>query len=367
MDPQEKRTISRNFDKCIVAPQNITSPQEGFRVIGAFNPGAAALGDTTYILVRVAEMPKEKREGQIALPRVENGKIIVDWQPEESVNILDERSVLTKPDNFLRLTNISHLRLAKSRDGINIDWIDDTPTLFPEGPYEEFGIEDARITPIGDKFYITYVAVSGHGITTALVSTEDFVSFEKHGIIFTTENKDVVLFPEKIDGRYLTLHRPLSANPFGPPEIWMAYSPDLLHWGGHHAVTGGSSEWGSMKVGGGPPPIKTERGWLEIYHGSYKAHEADTVGVYSAGAALFDLENPQKLIGITKEPILVPEMDYETLRAGSEYEHEGFLPNIVFPTGIVQKGDELFIYSGAADTYTAVTILSLQDVLNAID
>ena len=121
-----------------------------------------------------------------------------------------------------------------------------------------------------------------------------------------------------------------------------------------------------MKVGAGAPPIKTKEGWLEIYHGSHKARKRDNVGVYSAGVALFDLDNPSKLVGLSEEPILEPKTDYETLRKGSAYEKKGFLPNIIFPTGIVAKGDELFIYSGAADTYTSVIKLSLQDVLNTI-
>ena len=359
--------VHRLFDKCIVTPDKVTPSQENFEVIGTFNPGVARCGDTTYVLVRVAEMPKKKRDSQVALPRIEDGKIVIDWQRKEAVNTLDGRMVTLKSNNFLRLTNISHLRLATSRDGISIDSIDESPTLFPEGPYEEFGIEDGRITPISDTFYITYVAVSRHGIATALASTKDFSRFERHGIIFTTENKDVVLYPEKLSGQYAALHRPLGATPLSTPEIWMAYSPDLLHWGDHHPITGGNSEWGSMKVGAGPPPIKTEKGWLEIYHGSYKSHEKDTVGVYSAGAALFDLDNARRLIGISPNPILTPETDYETLKPGSIYEKDGFLPNIVFPTGIVVQGDELLIYCGAADTYTTVTRLSLQDVLGAIN
>jgi predicted GH43/DUF377 family glycosyl hydrolase len=350
--------VERLFNKCILAPDEVPPSQKGFEVIGTFNPGVFRHDNMTYFLIRVAEKTTEKREGQIALPRAENGKITVDWQKIDSVHILDERGVKTKPDDFLRLTYISHLRLVKSQDGINISLIDEVPTIFPEGPYEEFGIEDARITPIGDKFYITYVAVSRHGIVTALISTKDFVHYDRHGIIFPTENKDVVLFPEQIGQKFVVFHRPLSANPLGPPEMWLAYSPDLIHWGNHHCVIGGGSDWDSMKVGAGTPPIKTKEGWLEIYHGSYKANEADTVGIYCAGAALFSLDNPKKLIAKSKHPIFIPEM---------EYERRGFLNSIVFPTGIVIEGNELLVYYGAADTYTAVTKLSLQEVLDAAE
>jgi predicted GH43/DUF377 family glycosyl hydrolase len=349
--------LKRLFDKCIVSPDDVTPSQEDLEVVGTFNPGVIRFGDMTYFLIRVAEKPKEKKEGQIPLPRAENRNIVIDWQKIDAVTVLDERAVLSKPEGFLCPTTISHLRLAKSRNGIEIDSIAETPTIFSEGLYEEFGVEDARITHIGDRFYITYVAVSRHGIVTALASTKDFVQFKKHGIIFPTENKDVVIFPEKVGDNYVAFHRPLSANPFGPPEMWMAYSPDLTHWGQHHCLIEGGSDWDSMKVGAGAPPIRTKEGWLEIYHGSYKANETDNVGVYCAGAALFDLDNPEKLIDKSKHPILTPE---------TEYERSGFLASIVFPTGIVVEGDELLIYYGAADTYTAVTKLSLQDILDAI-
>jgi predicted GH43/DUF377 family glycosyl hydrolase len=341
-----------------MSPEMLKPSQDDFEVIGTFNPGVIRHGDITYFLIRVAEKPREKRDGQIPLPRAENGNIVIDWQDENTLTYLDERAFLSKPEEFLCATTISHLRLAKSRDGINIDFITKVPTIFTERPYEEFGIEDARITFINDKFYITYVGVSRHGIVTALASTKDFASFERHGIILPTENKDVVIFPEKIGDNYVAFHRPLSANPFGPPEMWLTYSPDLIHWGQHRCIgIGSGSDWDSLKVGAGTPPIKTEEGWLEIYHGSYKAHETDMVGVYCAGAALFDLDEPHKLIAKAKEPILIPEL---------EYERQGFLGSIIFPTGIVVQEDDLLIYYGAADTYTAVTKLSLRDVLNTV-
>jgi predicted GH43/DUF377 family glycosyl hydrolase len=263
------------------------------------------------------------------------------------------------------LTNISHLRLAKSRDGVSIDSIDEFPAFFPEEPYEELGIEDARITQIDDRFYITYVAVSrDYGITTALASTKDFVDFKKQGIIFPDQNKDVVIFPEKIKGSYTSLHRPLGTNPYSPPKIWIASSSDLIHWGDHNLLRQNNFKWSSMKIGAGTPPVRTQHGWLEIYHGVSKVDDKDTV--YSAGALLLDLNNPQEIIGATKQPILIPTIDYETLKQGSIYENQGFLKNIVFPTGIVNEYDDLFIYSGTADTYTAVTKLSLEEVIDAV-
>ncbi|MBI5787259.1 MAG: glycoside hydrolase family 130 protein [Candidatus Schekmanbacteria bacterium] len=360
----------------------IKPSQEGFEVVAAFNPGVVRHGDTTCFLIRVAERPVEKRPGFIAIPRLKKGEIVIDWQPMDTLIELDERSLRSKAQGYFFLSAISHLRLATSRDGINIDYISETPTIFPRKAFEEFGIEDPRITLIDDTFYITYAAVSRHGISTALASTKDFQTFDRHGIIFPTENKGVVIFPEKINNHYLALHRPLSANPFGPPEMWMAYSPDLMHWGRHHCTIGAccefqcikiapvaglptgcfcrrrrASDWDAMRVGAGAPPLKTQDGWLVIYHGSYKTEPTDKRGVYCGGAALFDLNNPEKLLAKAKMPILVPERDYE---------QNGYMPNVVFPTGVVEEDGNLLIYYGAADTNVAVAKLSLQDVLDAI-
>ncbi|MFQ5900941.1 MAG: glycoside hydrolase family 130 protein [Thermodesulfobacteriota bacterium] len=353
--------IPRLFDKCLITPDDIKPSRDDFEVIGAFNPGVVEFDNTTYLLLRVAERPKEERKGYIALPRMEmaedSQEIVIDWERTEDVDILDKRLVQLKSNGHLRLTYISHLRLAKSRDGIRIDSIDEKPTLFPQEDYEEFGIEDARITSFGDHCIITYVAASRHGIVTALASTNDFNRFERHGIIFPTENKDMVIFPEKINRQFAALHRPLSKAIFGRPEIWIAYSPDLRHWGNHKVVMSGNSYWDSMKIGASAPPVKLPDGWLEIYHGSSKKDQHDAVGVYRAGAVLFDLENPARVIARSKEPILIPEQEYEC---------DGFLPDIIFPTGVVLRGDDLFIYSGTADMYTAVTKLSLNKVLDSL-
>src|SRR5439155_3619406 len=134
---------------------------------------------------------------------------------------VDVRVVKRKRDNLVRLNFISHLRVARSKDGHSIDSADGA-IFGPANQYEEFGVEDPRITRIGDTFYITYVAVSRHGVATALASTRDFKSFQRHGIIFSPENKDVVLFPEKISGTYHALHRPAGSAPFTKPEMWMA-------------------------------------------------------------------------------------------------------------------------------------------------
>src|SRR5262249_49033062 len=156
----------------------------------------------------------------------------------------------------------------------------------PESWTEEFGVEDARITAIGDRYWITYVAVSRHGASTAMASTTDFQTFERHGIIFCVENKDVVLFSDRIGPDYVAIHRPNGATPFTRPEMWLARSHDLRCWGMHEPMSWGPGGWETGRVGAGPPPIRTPEGWLLIYHGNRAPERPGEVGIYSVGALL---------------------------------------------------------------------------------
>ena len=304
----------------------------------------------------MAERPRERRAGYTALPRWQTGAgLTVDWIANDEIDSLDARVVQRKCDGLVRLTFASHLRILHSGDGRSIDREDDA-RFEPRGEFEEFGVEDPRITCIGDKYWFTYVAVSHHGPATALASTTDFQAFTRHGVIFPTENKDVVLFPEPIDGECVALHRPLGGTPFTQPEIWLARSEDMIHWGRHEVLLGSVSGWDAGRVGAGAPPIRTPDGWLEIYHGSARPPRNSGVGAYSAAALLLDVNEPHRIVRKSSEPILVPEADFE---------QEGFMPNVVFPTGVVDRGDTLFIYYGAADTVSAVAELSKVDIIAA--
>ncbi|MDQ3329448.1 MAG: hypothetical protein M3552_02145 [Planctomycetota bacterium] len=231
------------------------------------------------------------------------------------------------------------------------------PLFLPEAESEEYGVEDPRITPLGDRFYVTYVAVSRHGPATALASTTDFRTFERHGIIFCPENKDVVLFPEPIGDSYWALHRPVCGTPFTRPEMWIARSPDVMHWGGHLPLAVSGEEWRSGRVGGGAPPIRVPEGWLVIYHGNRQPARPGDVGAYYGGALLLDSNDPTRVMGRMAEPFLTPELDFEVA---------GFVPNVVFPTGIVRDGESLLVYYGAADACTAVAEFSERELLDAV-
>jgi len=349
--------IRRHFDTCLLRPGDLQPSHDSLEVVGTFNPGAIALDGEVILLVRVAERPRERRDGFTGLPRFDpDAGLTIDWVSNDEVEPVDPRVVQQKRDGLIRLNFISHLRVVRSRDGRSIDSVDG-PRFEPRTIYEEFGVEDARITRIGDTCYFTYVAVSRHGAATALASTRDFASFHRHGVIFHPENKDVVLFGEQIDGAYVALHRPNAATPFCVPEMWLARSPDLLHWGGHEYFLGGGSGWETGRIGAGAPPVRTEKGWLEIYHGNRQPTAPGEVGVYSAGALLLDLEDPRRILRHSEGAIITPQADFE---------REGFVANVVFPTGVVERDDVLQVFYGAADAFTGVVEFSRDELLAAL-
>lgn len=350
--------ISRISSKCLLRPQDITPSHESLEVVGAFNPGAVAVGDEVLILVRVAERPKEKREGFVCSPRWEpDTGLNIDWFAKDHIFAPDPRLFEVKATETIRLSFISHLLVVRSRDGKTIDSIEDT-RFMPENECETYGVEDPRITKIDNRYYFTYVAVSEHGAATALASTTDFKNFERHGIIFPCENKDVVLFPEKINGEYVAFHRPNPAVHFTQPEMWLAYSSDLIHWGKHEVFHCGAGKWETGRIGAGVPPFKVDGGWLEMYHGNDKCPDSEGVGRYSAGLLLLDENDPQNILKRSAEPVMVPELDYE---------RQGFVPEVIFPTGVVEQKENLLIYYGAADENVGVVEYARRDLLNAMD
>ena len=194
--------LKRHDERLLLCPNDLKPLRDDFEVAGVFNPGAIQAGGEVVLLVRVAERPRERRAGFVGLPRWDvNAGLTVDWVPEAELEPIDPRVVRGKGDGLIRLTFISHLRVVRCGDGRSVEEL--TGDLFlPSSELEEFGVEDPRITAVDGRFYFTYVTVSRHGAATALASTTDFRHFERHGVIFCPENKDVVLFPERIDGAF---------------------------------------------------------------------------------------------------------------------------------------------------------------------
>ena len=349
--------LKRHFERLLLRPADLEPSREDFEVVGVFNPGAIIAEGEVVLMVRVAERPRERRPGFTASPRwVPGAGLTIDWLPDVAIQVLDPRVVKRKADGLVRLTFISHLRVVRCGDGRSVKEVTETRFL-PDSEMEEFGVEDPRITAFDGRYYFTYVAVSRHGAATALASTADFRHFERHGVIFCPENKDVVLFPEPIGGAYVALHRPNAATPFCRPEMWVARSPDLIHWGRHACLHGGGAEWETGRVGAGPPPVRVDAGWLEIYHGNRQPTRPGEVGMYSTGILLLDRENPAKILRRTAESVFEPTADFE---------RNGFVPDVVFPTGIVETGSSYLVYYGAADSCTAVVVFSKNEVVSAL-
>ncbi len=345
-------TIFRAPENPIITPKGVTPSRPDFEVIGVFNAGVARYNDTVILLLRVAERPIAPDERTCVVPIYDAGAnqlITREFDlSDRTFDFSDPRSV--QYPSAIYLTSLSYLRIARSRDGVHFD-IDDAPALFPENMYEAYGIEDPRISFINGRYYINYSAVSSLGVATALASTEDFVTFQRHGIILPPDNKDVAIFPEKIRGRYYALHRP-STSALGRPEIWLAESPDLLCWGHHRRVIGlRPDSWESRRIGGGAVPFRIEQGWLEIYHG------AEAENRYCLGAVLLAADQPWKVIARSQQPILEPQADYELA---------GFFGNVVFSCGALYEDGMVKIYYGVADTSMAYAEISLESVLQGL-
>jgi predicted GH43/DUF377 family glycosyl hydrolase len=326
-------------------------------VVGVFNPGVTRHQGEVVLLLRVAEAPRNVSASEVAAPvyNADSGRVEVNrWSRDaEGVDASDPRTVVA--DGRTWLTSISHLRVARSTDGTHFE-VEPAPALCAATTYESYGVEDPRITLLADTYWINYTAVSAYGIATALVSTRDFRTFERHGIIFPPNNRDVTVFPEQIAGRYLALHRPMPVG-LGQPAIWAASSSDLVSWGGHRPVAAPRrGMWDDAKVGGGAVPFRVRAGeqdaWLAVYHGV-----TGSPPVYALGALLLDRRDPARVIARSRQPILSPE---------AAYEREGFFGGVVFTCGLLADGDRVRIYYGAADGVTAVADLSLGEILASL-
>lgn len=353
-------------EKVLLRPNDIEPLCPDFDVIGVFNPAATRYGDDIILLVRVSEQPRYQDSDHLLSPRAEwgNGRIkwVTDTFDPTGADDRDPRKFIM-PDGSARLRFISHLRLVRlSSNGMQVKEVAVLPDLLPREPWEEFGIEDARITKIDNIYYITYVAISRkRGVATALMSTRDFQTFERHGIIFPTENKDVVLLAEKWKGYFVAIHRPVSDQKVNPDSIETALSTDTIFWGKFGYLFGPRpGAWDSVKVGAGAPPLRLPQGWLLIYHGVSQATSQSPVGHYCVGAALLDGENPLHLLARSSAPLISPERSYE---------QRGFAPNVVFPTGALlsEDGNTVLLFIGAADEVTAVLHIPVDSILSHLE
>jgi predicted GH43/DUF377 family glycosyl hydrolase len=300
--------LTRSANNPIIQPR----PEIGWESAATFNPGAVRNGGTTHILYR-------------------------------AVNEL----------------NISSLGYASTIDGETILDRSMEPVLSPAGPWEELGCEDPRITAFDGTYYVFYTAYSRQGPRIALATTADFREYQRYGLIGPHyHDKDGALFPELINGQIAIVHRIAPnieldfLNSVEQMKTSHPYWKDYFKHIEANTIMRPLRKWEEKKIGIGPPPIRTNAGWVVIYHG------VDSNTVYRVGAALLDLEDPRRVIARTPEPILEPEEDFEKV---------GVVPNVVFPEGAVVMKDELKLFYGGADKVCCLASVPMKLLLEALE
>lgn len=331
----------------ILKPTDVRPSVAGMKVECLLNPGVFRYNGHTCLLLRVAERPEQK-EGKTSFPIFTASgelKIMEFDNSDPKLDRSDPRVFRYNGEHYL--STLSHLRLVESRDGV-VFAENGHPPIFGQGELETYGIEDCRVTQIGETYLLTFTEVSANGVGVGLRTTRDWQNIESHGMIFPPHNKDCAIFSERINGKYYALHRPSSPE-IGGNYIWLAESPDLKHWGSHRCVARTrAGMWDSARVGAGAAPIRTSAGWLEIYHG------ADSQPRYCLGAMLLDLNQPWKVLARSQGPIMEPVADYE---------QAGFFGNVVFTNGHLVEGDTLTLYYGASDSVICGARFSIREIL----
>lgn len=239
------------------------------------------------------------------------------------------------------IDDISRIGYAISTDGVHFARLD-KPVFSPNSDFEAKGCEDPRLTKIDDEYYMVYTAYSKNGVRVSMASTGNFITWKRYGVILPDQDdKDAALFPERVNGKYMLYHRI-------EPDIWVSFSDDLHHWTDHKMIMSPrKGAWDSLKIGIGAPPIKTPYGWLMLYHG------VDQDMVYRLGFALFDFNDPTKLLKQTDESILEPMEDFERF---------GQVPNVVFSDAMIRYNGNFLVYYGGADNCIALATTPVKEV-----
>lgn len=344
------KDLARRFvQNPLLMPKDLVSSREGLQIISLLNPGVFRFQGKTWLLVRVAESIAQK-EGVIFFPVLNSaGQMEIIEVPLNDPDLVATDARIVNYKGLDYLTTVSHFRLLQSDDGIHFSEPTELESsLFGRGELERYGIEDCRVSLIDGMYYLTYTAVSDSGVGVGLRTTRNWHDFEFKGMILPPHNKDAAIFEEKIHGKYFCLHRP-SSKEIGGNYIWLAESPDAVHWGNHKClIKTRPGYWDGARVGAGAAPIRTAYGWLEIYHGANMEHQ------YCLGAFLMDLEDPSLVIARTTDPIMLPR---------EKYELSGFFGYVVFTNGHVLDGDQLTVYYGAADEFVCGAYFSLNEIL----
>ena len=340
----------RSLKNPLLRPGDLTPGIKGMEITCLLNPGVFRMNNKTWLLLRVAERPTQQ-VNKISFPIYANGKIeVLTFDKDDpQLDDTDPRIIIYKEKSYL--TTLSYLRFVCSDDDIHFYEDPAYPPIFGQGDMESFGIEDCRVATMEDGFYLTFTQVSPIGVGVGLIITKDFKHFDHKGMIFPPHNKDCAIFEEKINGMFYAIHRP-SSPILGGNYMWVAQSPDSVHWGNHKCIaTTREGSWDEARVGAGGAPIKTSKGWLEIYHGANKDQR------YRLGALLLDLKDPSKVLARSVTPIMEPI---------AEYEQKGFFGHVVFTNGHYVEGDTLKMFYGASDQVICSAEFSITEILSTL-
>ncbi|HEX4694142.1 glycosidase [Sphingomonas sp.] len=363
--------MSEGFDALVLQPGDIDlsrGPLAGrldaqTYCLGAFNPGMTRLpNDNLLLMVRIAEaLRRPIVDQQIHAIRWDDGDYVLDPWPIEHVDTADPRKFLMRGGGWkvMALTSLSWLLPVElDADGRSVVNIHYDRAVAPRAPYQCYGVEDARISRAGERWLMTTCSVSPERHSTTLYTSNDARDWQLQGIVLDHQNKDMLIFEGQIDGKYWAQTRPLGdlyfAYPPGSewragPSINLATSPDALHWKPYdkpgirpHAAT-----LATARMGGGTPPVLTDKGWLTLWHG---VEPSGVVGVYRTYWSLLDANDPSKVVGGSHEPLLEPAPELT-----EPFRERMYLDNVVFTTGIADAGDHYVVASGEADLACRIT------------
>ncbi len=344
-------TIAKRFSENPLLTSDAIKPSsEAMTVAYLLNPAVFRFNKKTWLLIRVAERPKQVKGSITVAFYNEEGELDTRKfsKTDSDLDLTDSNIVRYKLDRYV--TTLSYLKLMCSDDGKEFYEPENQNAIFSKGEMEAYGIEDCRVTEINDTYYLTYTMTSRFGAGVGLIQTRDWKRFDRKGMIFPPPNKDCAIFEEKIRDKFYALHRPSSVE-LGGNYIWLAESPDTLHWGNHKCIaTTRNDMWDSAQIGAGCSPIETPQGWLVIYHG------ADEHDRYCLGALLLDSTDPSHVISRSDSPIMEPTESYELNGAGS----------LIFTNGHLVVGDKLYLYYCASNEVICGAELSIKEILGSL-
>ncbi len=357
-------------DRLVLTPNDIDlakSPMAGLDaetyVLGAFNPALTKLPNGNLLMmVRIAEALREPVvDGKVRAIRWDDGRYVIDEWPLELADMSDPRKFLLRGGRWrvMALTSLSWLLPVElTPDGLTMVNMHYDKAIAPHGSWACYGVEDARISKVTDRWLMTTCSVSPERHSTTLYSSTNAMDWTFEGIILDHQNKDMLIFEGLIDGIYWAQTRPIGelyfAYPPGSewhagPSIKLATSPDGLHWKPHlspgirpHAATVATA-----RMGGGAPPILTPDGWLTIWHG---VEAKEIVGIYRSYWCLLDAEDPSRILHTCREPLLEPAPDLTR-----PIEDQMYVRDVVFTTGISDGGEYYVVASGEADLACRIT------------